>query len=733
MSEFFLKIVNMSISASWIVLAVLVLRMLLKKAPKWVNVLLWGIVAVRLVCPFSLESALSLIPSAETVSPQIMMDRTPHIDSGVPIINQVVNPIISGSFTPQPMASANPLQIWIPVAAIFWVLGILVLLTYTFISYWRIRRKVRTAVLLNENIFQSENVISPFVLGIIKPKIYLPFSMPEQEMSHVIAHEQAHIQRKDHWWKPIGFLILSVYWFNPLLWLAYVLLCRDIELACDEKVVKDFTHEQKADYSQALLSCSVGRRMIAACPLAFGEVGVKNRVKSVLHYKKPAFWLIVVAVVVSIIVAVCFLTNPRTSVNEELSVFLDMQIAEHFYSPEHTEGNFVTVHHKILGVEKSLNKTTVYMWVLYRENSWDNGQIKVETASHIPTVVTAKQTGKHGHYELVEYWEPRDGGYYVEDIKGKFPWYLHDKALDSQRYIKEQSAWCNQSAEEYFRSEAQIGGTDGPENVVMTPVFVKNMPNLTVAGPAGTVEAGKGTSSWTYKNEDGTYTDVNYDSSHPLALKDTMPVLEMLPNYFSHTDPNIATLWFISSGNETPPDKLSVLCWSEEESEKCPVGEEDIAVSREDGKIAIKLKDGDYIYEVTAVWNSFSQYGGTVRYHFRTDTVELSELSYPEDWIVVDVTPADQIEKNIEDEVTVYHKPHYKAYDLWRAGGYTYKYRLEITGRMHNAAKNTTYIVLSNTEDITFDMTWKAAGYSSNSEDYFDPAVAMIVGSRLFE
>ena len=319
MADIFLKIVNMSISASWIVLAVLVLRLLLKKAPKWITVLLWGIVAIRLICPFSIESVMSLIPSTETISPEIMMDKTPTINSGVPIINNIVNPVIGESFAPDPIASANPLQILIPVLAIAWAAGIIVMLAYTAISYFRVKSKIGTAVLFRDNIYQSENVVSPFVLGIIKPKIYLPFNMNEQDMEHVIAHENAHIHRKDHWWKPFGFLVLTLHWFNPLMWLGYVLLCRDIELACDEKVVKEFDNEQKADYSQALLTCSVNRRIIAACPLAFGEVGVKNRVKSVLHYKKPAFWIVVTAVVASIVVAVCFLTNPKE--DAELGIF----------------------------------------------------------------------------------------------------------------------------------------------------------------------------------------------------------------------------------------------------------------------------------------------------------------------------------------------------------------------------------------------------------------------------
>ena len=312
MNELFLKIINMSISASWLVLAVLILRLILKKAPKWVNVLLWGIVAVRLICPLSFESTLSLIPSAETIPLDIEMTAKPTIDSGVPAINSVVNPVLSSFSPPQHvLTSANPLQIWIPILNIIWLIGVGSLLLYTAVSYWRLCRKVDTAVRYKDNIFQSENVSSPFVLGIIKPRLYLPFNMSGQTLEHVVAHEQAHIHRKDHWWKPLGFLLLAIHWFNPLMWLAYVLLCRDIELACDEKVIKELDNEQRADYTQALVACSVNRRMIAACPLAFGEVGVKERVKSVMNYKKPAFWVIILAVIACVIVAVCFLTNPK--------------------------------------------------------------------------------------------------------------------------------------------------------------------------------------------------------------------------------------------------------------------------------------------------------------------------------------------------------------------------------------------------------------------------------------
>lgn len=311
MNEFFLKIINMSISASWLILAVLILRLVLKKAPKWVNVLLWGIVAIRLICPFSFESALSLIPSAETFPKKIISGPSFDVQSGITPVDNRINDYLGDRYFEGVTVPANNGNTIMTILTIVWTIGILLLVAYTVISYWRLHREIDTAVRYKDNIFQSENVSSPFVLGLIKPRIYLPFKLDGQDMEHVVAHEQAHIRRKDHWWKPLGFLLLTIHWFNPLMWLAYVLLCRDIELACDEKVIKGLSNEQRADYTQALVACSVNHRMIAACPLTFGEVGVKERVKSVMNYKKPAFWVIIIAVIVCVGVAVCFLTNPK--------------------------------------------------------------------------------------------------------------------------------------------------------------------------------------------------------------------------------------------------------------------------------------------------------------------------------------------------------------------------------------------------------------------------------------
>jgi len=313
MSGIFLKLLNLSISASWLVLVVLALRLVLKRAPKWVNVLLWGMVALRLMLPFSIESALSLIPSAETLSPEVVrFDPAPTITSGVTIIDNAVNPSLRESFAAAPLASVNPLYVWTYLAGWVWLIGLAAMLLYALVSYLRLRRRVSASIPLRENIYVCDEVPSPFILGIVHPRIYLPSALDEAQRGSVLSHERAHLARRDHWWKPLGFALLAVYWFNPLLWLAYTLLCRDIELACDERALCGMDAGQIKDYSSALLACSVPRRMIAACPLAFGEVGVGARVKNALRYKKPAFWVVAASVAVCVVVAVCFLTNPRT-------------------------------------------------------------------------------------------------------------------------------------------------------------------------------------------------------------------------------------------------------------------------------------------------------------------------------------------------------------------------------------------------------------------------------------
>ena len=313
MAAVFLKLLNLSISASWLVLAVLVLRLVSKRSPKWMNVLLWGMVALRLMLPFSIESALSLIPSAETLSPEVVrFDPAPTITSGVEFIDNAVNPSLSESFAAAPLASVNPLYVWTYLAGWVWLIGLGAMLLYALVSYLRLRRRVSVSLCVRENIYLCDAISSPFILGVVKPRIYLPSGLDEVQRQNVLAHEQAHLARRDHWWKPLGFALLAVYWFNPVLWLAYALLCRDIELACDERVIRTMDESAVKTYSTVLLACSIPRKAVITCPLAFGEVGVKERVRNALHYKKPAFWIVVASAVVCIVVAVCFLTNPPT-------------------------------------------------------------------------------------------------------------------------------------------------------------------------------------------------------------------------------------------------------------------------------------------------------------------------------------------------------------------------------------------------------------------------------------
>lgn len=311
MANVFIDLFNMSITASYLVLAVVVARLLLKKAPKWINCLLWALVGIRLICPFSFESSLSLIPGSQTISVNNSSSGRPFtVQSGVPVLDNNVNEFVSAHYYEGVTVPTNTFADTTTILAIVWLVGIFLMLLYGSVSYIRLHKRVGASLLLNDNIYYCDNIDTPFILGFLKPKIYVPSGISEEQIGYIALHEKAHLKRKDHFWKPLGFVLLSVYWFNPVIWVAYILLCRDIETACDEKVIKNMPNTEKKNYSETLVSCSVQRRMVMACPLAFGEVGVKQRIKSVLNYKKPAFWVILLALVLLTVVAVCFLTNP---------------------------------------------------------------------------------------------------------------------------------------------------------------------------------------------------------------------------------------------------------------------------------------------------------------------------------------------------------------------------------------------------------------------------------------
>ncbi len=328
MTALFLKIVNTGISAGWVVLAVLAVRLVLRKAPKWTHVLLWGIVALRLIFPFSLESALSLIPSAQTLPDQLLAGPSFQIHTGVPPVDQRVNEYLGDRYFEGVSVPTGSGRDTMTLFAVLWIVGTLLLLAYMAVSYLRLWLRLSEAVPVEENVFRSRKIEVPFVFGFLKPEIYLPWGMDSETSAYVVRHERAHIRRGDHWWKMIGFLILAVYWFHPLLWAAYLLFCRDIELACDEKVIRELPEEQRAEYSQALLDCSIGRDKGTASgiifPPSFGEQDVKKRIRHILYYRKPVFWVTAGAVAGCAVLAVCFLTDPPSEESEMVPTTADL-------------------------------------------------------------------------------------------------------------------------------------------------------------------------------------------------------------------------------------------------------------------------------------------------------------------------------------------------------------------------------------------------------------------------
>ena len=343
MSAIFLKLLNMSITASLLVLAVVIFRAVFKRVPRFVTVILWALVAVRLLVPVTFESGISLLPSGEPIPQDIIYTGTPQINTNLPILDNAVGEILLDNFVPDETASVNPMQIVVFIASTVWVIGMLAMLVYALVSSLKVRRRVNESVKLYDNVYMGDRIPTPFIFGIIKPKICLPSCIDENDVECVIAHERAHLSRRDHMWKPLAFLLLSVYWFNPVLWIAYTLFARDVELATDEKVIKNRSEEEKKRYGNALINCSADRRIITACPLAFGENAVKGRVRNLFSYKRPTFWVLIIALVACLGFTAFFLTDPKTppvppmpDTPSEGEVFLDALVTS-------VDGRYMTV------------------------------------------------------------------------------------------------------------------------------------------------------------------------------------------------------------------------------------------------------------------------------------------------------------------------------------------------------------------------------------------------------
>lgn len=311
MTKVFLHLVNMSIAAGYLILAVLALRLLLRKLPKTPLLWLWALVGIRLALPISLKSALSLIPKAQPIPPDIALSPAPAIDSGIPIVNDAINPVIAQNFTPEPAVSVNPLQVTLSMLALVWLVGVAVMGLYAFVSYRGVQKQVRVCVRLRGRIYLCDGLPTPFLLGFVKPRIYLPSDMEPTHQTHVLRHEYAHLRHHDNWWKMLGFVLLSVYWFHPLVWAAYLLFCRDLEMACDERAVSGMDEDARKAYSYALLACAAHRHTISVCPVAFGEGSIKSRIRNVLGFKKATIWVSGLILLIAGITAICFLTNPR--------------------------------------------------------------------------------------------------------------------------------------------------------------------------------------------------------------------------------------------------------------------------------------------------------------------------------------------------------------------------------------------------------------------------------------
>lgn len=491
MEAMFLQLVNLSMTAGWLVLAVLALRLLLRRAPKSILCAMWGLVGLRLLCPVSIESPLSLVPSAQPLPREILTAAQPEIYSGVAVIDRVVNPVLTNTLAAAPGESVNPAQVLAGVLPWIWLLGMVGMLGYALFTTLRLRRRVSTAVRLEQGVKQSEYVKTPFVLGLIHPTIYLPFHMESADAVHVLAHERAHIRRGDPWWKVLGFVLLAIYWFHPLMWVAYFFLCRDIEAACDEAVIRDLSQEERQGYAEALLRLSAAVPGLHACPLAFGEVDVKTRIKGVMHYKKPGFWIVTLAVLAAMVVAVCFLTSPAAEKTPEITLppaenaeTVQPQPQEQPEAPVVAEENeaaqaeedpleaaitaaifqrnepifenttvrtaaFQCFDQEELAFDSDPplpNQLTLYGNALYLGFSVEDGILHQTEGSNIPVAITfsCEEEG----YELVEYWQPGDGTDYAPDIRAKFPAEAAELALSNQPYLLSQFQQCYAQAVE---------------------------------------------------------------------------------------------------------------------------------------------------------------------------------------------------------------------------------------------------------------------------------------------
>lgn len=459
LEQLFLTVLNMSFAGSVVLLVVLLLRLLLKKAPKVFSYTLWTVVFFRLACPFSLESAVSLFPVHPSPIPSdIAVSAAPAVNTGIEAVDRVVSAVLP---EPSVTSSVNPLQVILFAAAVLWILGIVVMLIYNLAAIFFLKRRLSSACREDGNIYLSTEIDTPFVMGLFRPKIYLPGTLGEPEREYILLHERTHIRRGDHVVKLTAFAILCAHWFNPLVWLAFFLLGKDMEMSCDESVIAKLGPDVKKSYSSSLLALASGRRIVGGAPLAFGEGETKSRIQNVLRYKKPAFWILAVVFAAVAAVAVGFAVNPKSNDNlsggvkglglsDTQKADLDSAISEAVLTQgksAQTRGA-ATESHVVLGTETKSDaasnrvvSVTAYIMELYQELYYEDGQLKESSGHHMPTALTFDIT-EDGSYRLREHWIPKDGNQYSDSIKGRFPLAIAGEAMNTQKYITAQMISC---------------------------------------------------------------------------------------------------------------------------------------------------------------------------------------------------------------------------------------------------------------------------------------------------
>ncbi len=481
MSDFLLSLLNMSIVSCWLILALIILRPLLKKAPKAFVCALWALVGLRLICPITFESVLSLIPSSQPVSDSVVYSQiNTFVNYSEPVNNIAVGTTQQSLVPPAGTSIITPLQAISLVAAFIWVAGVAAMLIISLVSYLRLKKSVAASVNTGGSVYINDDIASPFVLGLVRPRIYIPSALSEYEKEYVIAHESAHIKRRDYLIKPLGYFILSLHWFNPLVWVAYILLCRDIESACDERVIKTMSDKEKTDYSEILLRLSMPKKSIRACPVAFGEVGVKMRIKSVLNYKKPAFWIVIVAVVVAAALTVGFLTNPvsknEVPENDDSKPYASMSdnsfestvmgsIIMNCASEDKGDRYAVSDFRELNTIEFE-HSVTSYIWAYYGEYEYNDGKTELEYEFYQPAVV---RLHKDGDKYTSESFEAVEDYRYTDQVMAMFPEELHASVRYRPGYYQDQKNDCLRSAMNHY-NEAYIlsEGSDGKEQITTT-------------------------------------------------------------------------------------------------------------------------------------------------------------------------------------------------------------------------------------------------------------------------